>query len=79
MIAVHSHPLASPASQAGSVFENWKQRLASFNGSASDWIRQTLCGAQGHAMLMHFESNRLSLQCMSCGRTTPGWTIKDRH
>ena len=79
MIAVHSHPLASPATQAGNVLENWKHRLASLNTGAIDRIRQALCGVQGHAMLLHFESNRLSLQCMSCGRTTPGWTIQDRH
>jgi len=79
MIAVHSHPLASPATQAGSLLDNWKHRLAALNTAASDRIRQTLCGAQGHSMLLHFEANRLSLECMSCGRTTPGWTIRDRR
>lgn len=77
MIAAHA-PHVPATATAAALVNNWKPRLARMNVAASDWLRQTLCGARGHAMLLHFESKRLSLQCMSCGRTTPGWRIQDR-
>ena len=43
-------------------------------------MRETLCGIRGHAMMLQFESTRLSLHCANCGRTTPGWAIQGaRH
>ena len=79
MIAVHSHHLASPATREGGFLDSWRLRLSRIHAAASDWVWQTLCGARGHAMLLRFESTRLSLQCMSCRRTTPGWTIHDHR
>ena len=38
-------------------------------------IRQGLCALRGHDLLLHFESNRLSLRCASCRWESPGWTI----
>jgi hypothetical protein len=40
-----------------------------------EWLAQTLCGLRGHAMMLQFQSTRLSLQCANCGRSTPGWVI----
>ena len=77
MIAAHAPHIPTTAAPAG-FLDSWKPRLTRVNVTAVDWLRQTLCGATGHAMLLHFESKRLSLQCMRCGRTTPGWTIEDR-
>jgi hypothetical protein len=41
------------------------------------WMRQTYCGLHGHDCLMHFEKNRMSLQCASCGHATPGWELTE--
>ena len=30
----------------------------------------------GHDVLLHFEHERMSLQCTSCGYQTPGWDVK---
>jgi hypothetical protein len=33
------------------------------------------CGAHGHQILLHFEPNKLSLQCALCGYETEGWEV----
>jgi hypothetical protein len=38
-------------------------------------VRQFICGLHGHDALLHFESNRLSLECTSCGYDSPGWDV----
>ncbi|MGH9143503.1 MAG: hypothetical protein ACRD2I_20390 [Vicinamibacterales bacterium] len=38
-------------------------------------IKQTLCGLGGHDTLLHFEDERMSLRCVSCGHETPGWEL----
>src|SRR5438552_18207524 len=42
-----------------------------------EWIRQTYCGLHGHDTMLHFEKDRLFLQCVSCGHGTPGWDLND--
>ena len=42
-----------------------------------EWIRQTYCGLHGHDTMLHFEKDRLLLQCVSCGHETPGWDLND--
>lgn len=39
-------------------------------------VRQFVCGLHGHDPLLHFERERISLQCTSCGYETPGWDLK---
>ena len=39
-------------------------------------VRQFVCGLHGHDALLHFEQERISLQCTSCGFETPGWNLK---
>jgi hypothetical protein len=41
-------------------------------------LKQFYCGLHGHDTLMHFEKNRVYLQCASCGHTTPGWALNER-
>jgi hypothetical protein len=41
-------------------------------------LQRWLCALEGHNLLLHFESNRLSLRCANCGWDTPGWTIATR-
>jgi hypothetical protein len=38
-------------------------------------LREAVCGRRGHDMVLHFEPERLSLQCLACGARTQGWTI----
>jgi hypothetical protein len=33
------------------------------------------CGVHGHLIMLHFEPNKLSLQCSLCGYTTEGWDV----
>jgi hypothetical protein len=33
------------------------------------------CGLQGHLILLHFEPNKLSLQCALCGYESEGWEV----
>jgi len=40
-------------------------------------LRQTFCGLRGHDTLLHFEDDRMSLQCVSCGHETPGWELNE--
>jgi hypothetical protein len=46
---------------------------------AAVWLRQFICGLHGHDPLLHFERNRMSLQCTSCGHQTPGWDLRSDH
>ena len=78
MIAAHA-PLTVTTDAPGHIVDIARLRglvAAAMNGGAIDWLRQGLCGLSGHAMMMHFESTRLSLHCANCGRTTPGWAIQ---
>lgn len=38
-------------------------------------VRQGICALQGHNLLLHFETDRLSLRCATCGWDTPGWIV----
>lgn len=39
------------------------------------WLRETVCGIRGHDLLLHFESERICLECSTCGHQTPGWRV----
>ena len=77
MIAVHA-PLTASTQTAhpGLDFTRLRVALAATSHHAIDWLVRTLCGLRGHAMMLHFESARLSLHCANCGQTTPGWAIQ---
>jgi len=42
-----------------------------------EWMRQTYCGLHGHDAMLHFEKERMYLQCASCGHRTPGWELTE--
>ena len=42
-----------------------------------DRMRQIFCGLHGHDTLLHFEQDRMSLRCVSCGHETPGWELNE--
>ena len=33
------------------------------------------CGMHGHHIMLHFEPNKLSLQCALCGYESEGWEV----
>lgn len=38
-------------------------------------MRRLLCGIVGHQTILHFEHDRLSLQCLTCGYRSRGWRL----
>jgi hypothetical protein len=42
-----------------------------------DWLRQSYCALHGHDTMLHFEKERMFLQCVSCGHRTPGWELTE--
>jgi hypothetical protein len=38
-------------------------------------LARVWCGMHGHLIMLHFEPNRLSLQCSLCGYETDGWEV----
>ena len=39
-------------------------------------LKQFYCAFRGHEEYMHFDKNRMYLQCVSCGHESPGWTVE---
>jgi hypothetical protein len=46
-----------------------------FGDRVLDWLRQTVCALRGHDTMLHFDKDRMSLRCVSCGHETPGWEL----
>ena len=46
-------------------------------GRVMDRLRQLYCGLHGHDTLLHFDKDRMSLRCVSCGHETPGWELNE--
>jgi hypothetical protein len=38
-------------------------------------VAQISCGIHGHQIMLHFEPNKLSLQCSLCGYASDGWEV----
>jgi hypothetical protein len=49
--------------------------LARVAAGASRHLAQFWCGLHGHATMLHFQPDRLSLQCPLCGYETGGWEV----
>jgi hypothetical protein len=45
-----------------------------FTGITS-FLARVWCGMHGHLILLHFEPNKLSLQCGLCGYESEGWEV----
>lgn len=58
----------SPAASTGSPASSRSWSL----DAALTAIGRVWCGLTTHNDLFHFEANRLSMRCASCGRTTVG-------
>ena len=46
-------------------------------GRMLEQLRRMICGLHGHDALLHFEEERMSLRCVSCGHETPGWALNE--
>jgi hypothetical protein len=44
-------------------------------GRAFRRIGQFICGLTGHDRVRHYEQNRVSLICASCGHVSHGWEL----
>ena len=42
-------------------------------------LLRLICGFRGHENYLHFEANRVCLQCVACGHESPGWTVESRR
>lgn len=42
-------------------------------------LRRIICAFRGHEEYLHFEKNRVYLQCVACGYESPGWTVESRR
>jgi hypothetical protein len=38
-------------------------------------VARICCGVHGHQIMLHFEPNKLSLQCSLCGYASDGWEV----
>ena len=38
-------------------------------------VARMWCGIHGHVVMLHFEPERLSLECSLCGYETEGWEV----
>ena len=42
-------------------------------------LKRLLCAVRGHEEYLHFEKNRVYLECVACGHESPGWTVDSRR
>ena len=78
MLASRAGSMPSVSPTGASLGGLWLLAIAAAL-SAIEGLRQTLCGLGGHAMTLRLEKTRMSLQCMSCGHNTSGWTIRQEY
>jgi hypothetical protein len=57
------------------VLSGLRRRLSAEIAAIVRWYGRMVCGLTGHEMVFHFEANRVSLHCLSCGHESPGWTV----
>ena len=76
MLATHDHHFPSTGEPVEGFVNTFRALGVQTAAAAADRVRQAMCGLSGHAMMMHFEADRLSLECINCGRRTPGWSLQ---
>jgi len=64
--------LNSEAEQPESVTPKFLPRVLT---AFSRQVSRMWCGVHGHLILLHFQPNKLSLQCALCGYETEGWEV----
>ena len=43
------------------------------------FFKRLVCAWRGHEDYLHFEKNRVYLECVACGHESPGWTIDSQR
>ena len=72
MVSDNVHGLNSTRRQAQPVASNLISRMLS---AITRQFMRLWCGLHGHLILLHFEPNKLSLQCALCGYESEGWEV----
>ena len=49
--------------------------IARIAGGMGRQLARIWCATTGHYVMLHFEPNKLSLQCAFCGYETRGWEV----
>jgi len=75
MVTNYSHSFASGGEGVQTTVETGT--MDGFGVRVMDWLRQMYCGLHGHDTLLHFDKERMSLRCVSCGHETPGWELNE--
>lgn len=73
--------MASPATTFTTTFPAWRERgraLADMPARAGVWMRQALCGLNGHDRYLHVDGTRVTLRCVACQHESPGWVTGGR-
>jgi len=56
------------------------ERCASYTvGQFMGTLKRVFCALRGHEDYLHFDKNRVYLQCVMCGHESPGWTVESRR
>jgi hypothetical protein len=48
-------------------------------GQVMGTLKRVFCALRGHEDYLHFDKNRVYLQCVMCGHESPGWTVESRR
>jgi len=75
MVTNYPHSIASHEDGMRATTDDGK--MDGLGGRVMDRLRQLFCGLHGHDTLLHFDKDRMSLRCVSCGHETPGWELNE--
>jgi len=75
MVTNYPHSIASHEEAVSATAEGGK--MDGLGGRVIERLRQMFCGLHGHDTLLHFDKDRMSLRCVSCGHETPGWELNE--
>jgi hypothetical protein len=79
VIAADIRPLPWTGKPAANLLKALGAWIAAEVIMATRWFGRAMCGLTGHEMVRHFDAGRVSLQCLSCGHQTAGWTIEAKR
>lgn len=69
------------ATQFTTTFPALRERgrsLSEHTARVGVWLRQSLCGLNGHDRYLHVEGSRVTLRCVGCKHDSPGWETGGR-
>ena len=75
MVSNYPQPVVSRAKVTPLPQKPASAATATFSDRMLNRVRQMICGLHGHDSLLHFEDDRMSLKCVSCGHESPGWEL----